>query len=124
VLGIWCLFIIRISGFGFRILSVNVLFGIKMRITRHPIIEFKRGKKVKFNFEGQELEAYKGETVAAALIASGVKVFKYSKRHKRPLGFFCAIGKCSSCLMEINGVQNQMACMRLVEEGMKVKRQI
>ncbi|MDI6839798.1 MAG: (2Fe-2S)-binding protein [bacterium] len=94
-----------------------------MRLIKHPIVEFKRGKKVKFYFEAKELEAYEGETVASALIASGVKIFRYSKHYKRPLGFFCAIGKCSSCLMEINGVPNQMTCMRLVEEGMKVRRQ-
>lgn len=94
-----------------------------MRLVEHPILEFNRGEKIKFYFEGKEIEAYKGETVAAALISSGIKVFKYSKRHNRSRGFFCAIGKCSSCIMEINGVLNQMTCMRLVEEGMQVKRQ-
>ncbi|MBI4721806.1 MAG: (2Fe-2S)-binding protein [Candidatus Stahlbacteria bacterium] len=94
-----------------------------MRLTQHPIIQFKRDKKIKFYFEGQEFLAYEGETVAAALIASGIKVFRYSRRHKRPRGFFCAIGKCSSCLMEIDGIPNQMTCIRLVKEGMQVKRQ-
>lgn len=93
------------------------------RLTEHPIIQFKRGKKIQFYFENKEITAYEGETVAAALIASGIKVFRYSKKYKRPRGFFCAIGKCSSCLMEINGVPNQMTCMKLVEQGMKVKRQ-
>lgn len=93
------------------------------RITHHPIIDFKREKPIKFYFEGKEITAYEGETVASALIASGIKVFRYSKHHKRPLGFFCAIGKCSSCLMEIDGVPNQMTCIRLVKEGMQVKRQ-
>ncbi|MCK4306880.1 (2Fe-2S)-binding protein [candidate division WOR-3 bacterium] len=95
----------------------------KNRLTQHPILEFKRGKKIKFYFEGKELEAYEGETVASALIASGVKVFSHSKRHNRPRGFFCAIGKCSSCFMEIDGVPNQMTCMRLVQQGMQVRRQ-
>jgi len=94
-----------------------------MRLIKHPIIEFQRGKKIKFFFEGKEINAYQGETVAAALIASGIKVFKYSKKYKRPRGLFCAIGKCSSCLVEINGIPNQMACVRLVEEGINVKRQ-
>ena len=93
------------------------------RITQHPIIQFKRDKKIKFSFEGREFLAYEGETVAAALIASGIKVFRYSKRHKRAIGLFCAIGKCSSCLMEIDGVPNQMTCIRLVKEGMKIRKQ-
>ncbi|MFA5033070.1 MAG: (2Fe-2S)-binding protein [bacterium] len=94
-----------------------------MRIDSHPILEFKREKKTTFYFEDTEIEAYEGETIAAALIAAGVKVFQHSKHHNRPRGFFCAIGKCSSCLMEVNGVLNQMTCMRLVEQGMRVKRQ-
>ena len=93
------------------------------RLNQHPIIQFKRDKKIKFYFEGQEFLAYEGETVAAALIASGIKVFRYSKRHKRALGLFCAIGKCSSCLMEIDSVPNQMTCIRLVKENMQVRRQ-
>lgn len=94
-----------------------------MRIDNHPILQFKREKKITFYFEGNEIEAYEGETVAAALISTNIKVFQYSKHHNRPRGLFCAIGKCSSCLMEINGVLNQMTCMRLVEQGMQVKRQ-
>jgi sarcosine oxidase subunit alpha len=92
------------------------------RLTEHPILKFKRGRKVRIYFEDRETEAYEGESVAAALIASGVKVFRHSKRHKRPRGLFCAIGKCSSCLMEIDGVPNQMTCTVLVRDGMRVKR--
>jgi sarcosine oxidase subunit alpha len=94
-----------------------------MRITVHPILKFKRGKKVKFYFENRKIEGYEGESVAAALIASGIKIFKYSKQKNRPRGLFCAIGKCASCLMEIDGVPNQMSCIRTVKEGMRVKIQ-
>ena len=94
-----------------------------MQFWEHPILQFKRGKEIKFYFEGQEVTAYEGETVASALISAGIKTFSFSKRHKRPRGFFCAIGKCSSCILEIDGVPNQMSCMKLVKEGMKVKRQ-
>lgn len=94
-----------------------------MRIEEHPILEFKRDKEVKIYFEEKEVEAYEGETVAAALIAAGIKIFRYSQRYNRPRGFFCAIGKCSSCLMNIDGKPNQMACMKVVKDGMKVSRQ-
>ncbi|HID94389.1 MAG TPA: (2Fe-2S)-binding protein [bacterium (Candidatus Stahlbacteria)] len=94
-----------------------------MRIEKHPILKFKRDKKVKIFFEGKEIEAYEGETVAAALIAAGIKIFRYSQRYNRPRGFFCAIGKCSSCLMNIDGRPNQMACMKMVKDGMQISRQ-
>jgi predicted molibdopterin-dependent oxidoreductase YjgC len=92
-------------------------------IEEHPILEFKRGKKVKFYFEGQELEGYEGLPIAASLHAAGIKVLRYSDKLKRPRGFFCAVGKCASCLMEVDGLPNVMVCMEPLKEGMRVCRQ-
>ena len=92
-------------------------------LTKHPILEFKRGKKVKFYFEGKELEGYEGLPIAAALHAVGIKDLRYSEKYNRPRGFFCAVGKCSSCLMEVDGRPNVMVCMEPLKQGMKVRRQ-
>ncbi len=94
-----------------------------MRITGHPVLQFSRGKKIKFYFEGEEIEGYAGETIAAALHAAGVKDYHYSPKLNRPRGFFCAIGNCSSCLMEVDGQPNVRVCTEQVSEGMKVRRQ-
>ena len=95
----------------------------KMRIDSHPILNFQRGPKVTFYFEGQPLEGFSGEPVAAALHAAGVKILRHSVKLNRPRGFFCAIGKCSSCLMEVDGVSNVFSCITPIKEGMKVNRQ-
>ena len=92
-------------------------------IKKHPILEFKRGQKVKFDFEGKELEGYEDQPIAAALHAAGIRVLSFSEKHNRPRGFFCAVGKCSSCLMEVNGRPNVMVCMEPLRAGMKVRRQ-
>ena len=94
-----------------------------MRINEHPILEFKHGKKVTFIFQGKKLEGYSDEPIAAALVASGIKVLSYSRKLKRPRGFFCAIGKCSSCLMTVNGIPNVRTCVTRLEDGMVVNRQ-
>ena len=94
-----------------------------MRIEKHPILEFKRGREIKFIFEGTELTGYEGEPIAAALHDHGVHVLKYSLRHNRPRGFFCAIGHCSSCLMEVDGRPNVRVCVEPLKEGMVVRRQ-
>ena len=94
-----------------------------MRINEHPILEFKHGNKVNFTFEGRKLEGYSDEPIAAALVASGIKVLSYSRRLKRPRGFFCAIGKCSSCLMTVNGIPNVRTCVTRLEDGIVVNRQ-
>ncbi len=94
-----------------------------IRIESHPILEFAKGKKVTFFFEGKAVEGFEGEPIAAALHAAGIKVLRHSVKLNRPRGFFCAIGKCSSCLMEVDGVPNVFACITKIREGMQVKRQ-
>jgi predicted molibdopterin-dependent oxidoreductase YjgC len=92
-------------------------------IKEHPILKFKRGRKVKFYFEEKKLEGYEGIPIAAALHAAGIKVLRISEKYERPRGFFCAVGKCSSCLMEVDGQPNVMVCMEPLREGMRVRRQ-
>lgn len=92
------------------------------RIVEHPILERKPTKVINFYFEGKELQALEGETIASALIANGIDVFGETER-SRPRGFFCAIGKCSSCLMIVDGEPNIRVCITPVKEGMKVQRQ-
>ncbi|MEA1994307.1 MAG: FAD-dependent oxidoreductase [Euryarchaeota archaeon] len=96
-----------------------------MRLTEHPILDFekKRGKKIHFLYDKTPVEAYDTETIASALHAAGVKVLSFSSDRKRPRGFYCAIGKCASCIMSVNGVPNTKTCMTLAEEGMKVEHQ-
>ena len=94
-----------------------------MRIEHHPILEFKRGEKLTFFFNGKETEAYSGETIAGALHAAGVKELAKSPNLHRPRGLFCAIGNCSSCLMEVDGQPNIRVCVTKVQPGMKVALQ-
>ncbi|AIF69510.1 sarcosine oxidase subunit alpha [Palaeococcus pacificus DY20341] len=97
-----------------------------MRLNEHPILNFdyRRGKKVTIYFEGQPIEAYEGETIAMALHAAGIWVYKTSEKRERPRGLFCAIGKCSSCLVAVNGIPNVRSCITLVEEGMRIEKQV
>jgi len=96
---------------------------MKGYITEHPILEFIRGKKVKFFFEDTLIEGYEGQPIAAALHAAGVRVLRISERYHRPRGFFCAVGKCSSCLMEVDSQPNVMVCMEPLKAGIKVRLQ-
>lgn len=92
-------------------------------ITNHPILDYQHKDKVKFSFDGRELEGYVGEPIAMALHANGVKVYRETPEMKRPRGFFCAIGKCSSCFMVVDGVPNVRTCVTPLKAGMKVETQ-
>ena len=94
------------------------------RIDEHPILgEIKKGRLVKFTLDGKELEGYEGEPIAAALKAAGVMVHRYTKKKNKPRGIFCAIGRCTDCVMVVNGVPNIRTCITPLEEGMKVQTQ-
>jgi len=93
------------------------------RLQEHPVVQFRRGKKITIYFDGKPMEAYEGETVAAALYANGVRIFSRSFKYHRPRGFFCAIGKCSSCMMEVDGIPNVRTCKVYVRDGMQIRSQ-
>lgn len=95
-----------------------------MRIVNHPILgEQSEGKTVYIEFDGEKIEAYEGEMIATALMAAGVKTFRYTQKTKEPRGIFCAIGRCTDCVMEVDGMPNIRTCVTPVKEGMIVKTQ-
>jgi len=95
-----------------------------MRIDVHPILHFDRKREISFLYNGHKIKAFEGETIASALHAAGIKVLSHSIKLNRPRGFFCGIGKCSSCLMRVNGVPNVRTCITPVEEGMVVESDV
>ncbi len=92
-------------------------------IKDHPILKFDRGKEIIFTFNGKTIRAYDGETIAIALYRNGFDVFSESPKLHHPRGMFCAIGKCSSCMMRVNGIPNVRTCIIPAKEGMKVESQ-
>ena len=96
---------------------------VDWRIYEHPIVEFNRGKEVTIYLDGKPMKAFDSETVAAALYSNGLREFSRSIKYRRPRGFFCAIGRCSACMMEVDGVPNTRTCVTMCKEGMQVKRQ-
>jgi len=94
-----------------------------MRITEHPILDFKQRKPLTIYLEGQPIPAFEGEPIAASLHAAGVTTLSHSLRFHRPRGLFCAIGKCASCMMEVDGVPNVRTCIVPVRDGMRLRYQ-
>lgn len=85
------------------------------------IDSIKRKQQIKLIVDGQEIKAYTGETVLAALIASGYKILKTNPVSHEPRGAFCGMGICFECTMTIDGIPNTRACMTEVREGMIVE---
>lgn len=95
-----------------------------LRIKEHPILKsFPKGKLVQFHFDGQTLEGYEDEPIAIALRAHGVMIHRYTSRQADPRGVFCAIGRCTDCVMIVDGRPNVRTCITPLKEGMKVETQ-
>ena len=79
-----------------------------------------RGKPVTVTVDGEPIEAYSGETVAAAMLAAGRRTFRRTTLNSSPRGLFCVMGACFDCLLIINGELGVRSCMTTVEDGMVV----
>ena len=64
-----------------------------------------------------------GEPIAMALKAAGVQIHRYTSKNHKPRGVFCAIGRCTDCVMIVNGKPNVRTCITPLEAGMKVQTQ-
>ena len=94
------------------------------RITNHPILgETPERKLVKFTYDGKTLEGYEGEPIASALRVAGVMAHRYTAKKHEPRGVFCAIGRCTDCVMVVDGKPNVRTCISPLAEGMTVETQ-
>ncbi len=94
------------------------------RIEEHPILgTFKKGREVEFTFDGRTVKGFEGEPIAMALKAAGVMIHRYTTNRNEPRGLFCAIGRCTDCVMVVDGRPNVRTCVTPLKEGMKVETQ-
>jgi predicted molibdopterin-dependent oxidoreductase YjgC len=95
-----------------------------MRIISHPILgDLEEVPTVTITVDGKPIQARKGEVIAAALMANGIKVHHYTANRHEPRGVYCGIGQCTDCIMIVNGKPNVRTCITPVEDGMVVQTQ-
>ena len=88
---------------------------------KHPDMR-PTGPPVRLGFDGREIEALPGETIAAALAASGIIAVRQT-RSSAPRGPFCGMGVCFDCLVTVDDRRGVRACMEPAKPGMAIVRQ-
>jgi len=78
---------------------------------------------VAVTLNGQPLQVPMGASVAAALLAAGVRRFRNSPVSGEARAPYCMMGVCFECLLEIDGVPNRQACLVPLEAGMAIRTQ-
>jgi NADH dehydrogenase/NADH:ubiquinone oxidoreductase subunit G len=68
-------------------------------------------------FNGNAIPFEPGETVAAALLAAGIRSWRTNRRESAPRGLFCGIGACYDCLVTINDSPPLRACLAPASDG-------
>ena len=83
----------------------------------------KEAPGITFYWEGVPFKAQAGDTIASALLAAGISATRETITSGAPRAPFCMMGTCFECRVEVNEESNVQGCMRLIEEGMRIKRQ-
>lgn len=93
------------------------------RLNHLPTLKIESAQKIPFIYKEKQYYGVKGDTIASALFANGVRVFSRSLKYHRPRGLYSLDGECSNTLMEVNGVPNVRCENTLLESGMIVQEQ-
>ena len=79
---------------------------------------------IEFTFDGEKIDAITGQSVAAALLSADQRLLRKTRFNNNERGVFCGIGVCFDCLVVIDGITNQRACLIEAKPGMKVQTQV
>ena len=79
---------------------------------------------IEFTFDGEKIDAITGQSVAAALLSADQRILRKTRFNNNERGVFCGIGVCFDCLVVIDGITNQRACLIEAKSGMKVQTQV
>jgi hypothetical protein len=77
--------------------------------------------KVNFTFNGTQYSGEEGQSVAAALLNSGVTELRSTRFNGEPRTIFCGIGIYFDCVVKIDGVANQRSCLITITEGSQIE---
>jgi D-hydroxyproline dehydrogenase subunit alpha len=82
------------------------------------------GAPLTITVDGHPIDALPGQTVAAALMATGQTSWRTTRAGTRPRGVFCGIGACYDCLITVNGLPDIRACQRVLQPGDAITPQL
>lgn len=95
---------------------------MNQRILDHPILgKLEDKKQVSFTFNNKSYQGLENESIAAALLANGVRTLRYHEEGGSPRGIYCNIGHCYECRVNVDGKQGIRACLTTIKEGMAVE---
>src|SRR3982750_181419 len=80
-----------------------------------------RARPVRLEFEGHEIAGFSGDTVSAALAASGEMLLARSFKYHRPRGIHSFANHDANVLLDIDGTPNQRGDVLPAVDGARVR---
>ncbi|MBW1891591.1 MAG: (2Fe-2S)-binding protein [Deltaproteobacteria bacterium] len=93
------------------------------RLQNRQTLRVDPGQTLSFTYKKKTFKGLKGDTIASALFANGIRIFSRSLKYHRPRGLYSMDGECSNTSMEVNGIPNVNTEKVLLENGMQLKAQ-
>ncbi len=86
---------------------------------------FRRGESGPWTmfFDGRPIPARDGDSVASALLASGIRVTRETPVSGARRGPWCMMGACFDCVAIVDGRRGVRTCMTPASEGLTVATQ-
>ena len=82
------------------------------------------GERVRVTIDGKPVTARAGDSVAAAMLACGLRHCRTTPISGQQRAPYCMMGVCFECLVTIDGVGNRQGCLIEVGEGMRIEAQL
>lgn len=77
--------------------------------------------RITFFFNGITIDCEEGQSIAAALLQREVRELRSTRFGAEPRSIFCGIGICFDCVVVIDGIANQRACLIEAKPGMRIE---
>ncbi|WP_106497803.1 (2Fe-2S)-binding protein [Lentibacillus sp. Marseille-P4043] len=95
---------------------------MSQRILEHPVLgKLEANNYVSFTFNNKDYKGLANESIAAALLANGIRTLRHHEESGTPRGIYCNIGHCFECRVTVNGQQGVRACLTPLQEGMIIE---
>lgn len=75
------------------------------------------GQPVQFTFEGRPCTGHQGESIASALLRAGIIGLRKTKSGDHVRGYYCGMGVCWECAVQVGGLGTVRSCSTPVAEG-------
>ncbi|RLF59321.1 MAG: glycine cleavage T protein (aminomethyl transferase), partial [Thermoplasmata archaeon] len=93
------------------------------RLSPTPIQKVDQQTVLNFSWQGKPMTGLKGDSVASALFANGIRIFARSLKYHRPRGLYSLDGESGNTLVNIDGECNVRAETTPLKDGMRVTPQ-